>query len=256
MIDFRSNGAVGCAFLCMGLLFVGEAQAQRPRRPNARTMLRNIQKDIEAVQKQLKDAQEELGKAAKDLTRAQSDFKQSQHDVEHIRKTLTDRIGPKVGLQPAQSRLETAKAEHERASLDLAGSLRTNAEFQKLKMSLADAESRIAALKQDKSAGKQGLSQAAKDVQQARAAYQARLDGDPAVKPFRERLDAAEKHMNEVRAKYSLATKNDAELRQSESSLKQSKGNLDRAQAKVNGIQAQIVVLEDRLASNLALLGP
>lgn len=254
----RLANVVICAVVVFGIAGGQTVQAQRGRR-NMSTIIRNIQQDIQNSQKQLQQARQEMIKASTQLGIAQSSYKQAQSEVVQAKKTLTERIGPKVGLPEALARLEQAQGAYEKASGALIGELRTNEEFQKLKEKMTESEERLAALRKDKSnAGsgkKERLAATTKEAHQARDAYHARIDNDSAVKPYREKFLEADAHLKEVRAKLSHDSKNDSELHSAEQSFKQAKGQLEQAQVVVAAIGERIEALEGRIAANYAILG-
>jgi chromosome segregation ATPase len=247
-----------CTAAAFGILAGNPAEAQRGRR-NMSTIIRNIQRDIQNTQKQLVQAQQDMVKAATQLGTAQSSYKQAQSEVAQAKKTMNERIGPKVGLPEALARLEQAQDEYEKASGTLIGNLRNDEEFQKLKEKMTESEERLAALRKDKSnAGsskKERLATMTKEAHHARDLYHTRIDSDPAVKPYREKFLEAEGHLKEVRAKYSHESKNDSELHTAEVSFKQAKGQLEQAQAIAAVVEERVEALQGRLATDYALLG-
>lgn len=252
--------SLGIVAACWTNLSHGQITVKPPRgRGYAGQALKNIQKDIQATQKQLQQAQQDMTKAAKNLSDAQASYKQAQSDVAQARKTLHDRIGASVGLPEAQGQVERAHAEYDKAATGLVAELLNNPDFQQLKQKMTEAEERLAALRKDKtltgSKKREQLAAAGKEALHAKDAYHARIDTDPVVKPFHDKLTVAEERLKEVRMKLGQESKNDPELHQAESSFKQAKGSLEKAEAGVAAMEERIALLQERLAANYALLG-
>lgn len=236
----------------------GEARAQRSR-PSMQSRVRKavnlIQKDIKATQKELATAQQEWGQAAGKLAQAESNFKTAQNDVEKAKKTLHDRVGPKVGLSEAIAALERAENDYEQAVAKRVSSLASDEQFQQLKRSKEVAEEKLTALRQSESASTQAKKTASKEFLQAKEAYLARLDQDPAVKPAKDRVQQADAHLKEVRKKLSEESKSDPELHTAELSFKQAKNELQKSQNMAAAAEAKVEALQERQAANYAALG-
>lgn len=252
---------LGVAILAAGLLSVcgQDAAAQRSRRGSASQAIKKIQRDIAEVQKQLPKALEELGPALKTLGQAQTQFRQAQAEIERARKTLHERVGPKVGLPEALAQSQQARKDYDKAVSTLTRDLHGDEDFQQLEQKHKEAEENLNALRKEKSAGgvdrKSKLAALTKAAHQARDAYQARIDRDPKVKPAYDVWMKADARLAEVRKRLSQETKDDSEVQSAESSFKQAKSALEKAQFAAAGAEGKVAALRERLATDFALLG-
>lgn len=235
---------------------------KKPRRPTPRSTanqaIKNVQKDIKETEKDLKEAQEDLKKAARDLVGAQASYKQATKEVEKAHDSLQERLGPKVGLPEAIGALERAEAEYERAVKGLIAKLADDATFQQLKQAMDEADEAVDALRKDgtsSDARKDRLAQASKDALKARQAYHDRIDHDPAVKPFKDKVMQADSRLKEVRKKLNQEIKDDAPLNAAQSTFKQAKRELERATSASAAAENKVSNLQQRLAVDHAKLG-
>lgn len=248
--------ALICGFC---LLCAPAAEAQRSRRGVANQVARRLQKEIQQIQKQLPEAQEELGKADKSLAQAQVQFRQAQAEIEQARRSLASRVGPKVGLPDALAAAEQAEKAYEDASSEFVRDHRDDPTLKQLRQKHVEAEARLNAFRKDKPGHederKEKLASVTKAAHEARDAYQSRIDGDPAVKPAYERWKKAEARMNEVRKKLSQETKDDPELKSAEAGFKQAKAAFEQAEAVAAAAGSKVALMQERIATNLTLLG-
>ena len=108
----------------------------------------NVKKEIASAEKELKVALEELETASHEFESAQSDFKIAKAEIERAKKTLADRLGPRVGLPDALADLAWAKEAYEQATTKAISRLRTTTKYEDLKQKLDAAESEVAELRQ------------------------------------------------------------------------------------------------------------
>lgn len=234
-----------------------EARAQRGAstyRNRINQAIKNVQKDIAAVQKQLKEALEEQSRAATELHQAQASYKDAQADVERAKKTLTDRLGPKVGLADAVAGAEQARQDYERATAKAVAQLQSTPKYQEIKQALDEAEAHSAALKKE-GGSKERIAEASKAALRAREAYRSMIDHDALVKPAREQVTAAEEHLKEVRTKLHQEIKQDSDLRSAELFFRQAKAALDKAKASYSTAEQKVATLQSRLMADHQLIG-
>lgn len=238
-----------------------EALAQRGSglyRSRINQAAKNVRKDIAAVQKQLKEAQDELSRSSKDLKQAQASYKDAQSDVERAKKSLTERLGAKVGLPAAVTAAEQAHSDYEKATAKAAGQLRNTPKYQEVKQKLDEAEARVETLRHGANSegrSKDRLAEASKAALQAREAYRSLLDSDPQVKLMREKVDRAEERLKEVRGKLQQEIKHDSDLRSAETLFRQSKAALEQAQNSVAAGEQKVAQLQSRLAADQRMIG-
>jgi len=257
-----SRVIAGLAMGCLLSVLAPSAEARVPRRPTVRGQLnkavKNIEKEIKTLEKELNSAQEEYLQAQQELARAHATYQQAQEDREQAEESLQGRVGPKVGLIAAMSAVEDAEQEHKLAADKLVSTLQENAEFQQLIQQRDETEARLVALRKDKSAESspraEVIRKAANDALEAREALRERIDGDPAVKPFRQQKLAAEELLKVARQKFQEATKSDPELRQAEKFLKQSRDEYRTAQRTSAQLEEKISAMQERLVANRLLI--
>lgn len=220
-------------------------------------VIQNVQKDIAATQKQLKEAQESLNRSSREVLQAEQNYKSAKADVERAKKTLTDRLGPKVGLPAAQSELDAAKAEYDKATARALTELKKTPEFEQSSQRLKAAEEKLASLRGGGTDGdrKERLAEAAKEALKARESHRALQDSHPLVKPARERLTNAEKRMEEVHARLHREMAHDSELQSAESEFRRAKGTLEKARAAMVSDEQRVEALQQRLITDHSVIG-
>lgn len=248
------------ALVCsLCLLCADGAEAQRSRRGVANQIARRLQREIQQIQKQLPEAQEELAKAEKSLAHAQVQFRQAQAEIEQARRSLASRVGPKVGLPDALAAAEQAEKTYREASSEFVRDRRDDSSFQQLRQKHLAAEEQLNAFRKSKAPDDGGrkdrLASLTKAAHEARDAYQSRIDGDPAVRPAYDKWKKAEARLNEVRKKLNQETKDDPELKSAESGFKQAKSALEQAEAVAAAAGSKVALMQERIATNLTLLG-
>lgn len=234
-----------------------EAHAQRGAgnyRNRINQIRNNAQKDIAAVQKQLTEAQTELGRASTELRQAQTSIKEAQTDVERAKKSLTERLGPKVGLPEAVAVAEHAHADYASAVAKAEAQLGDTPKFLEAKERMEEAEKRKEAVRQE-GGSRDRLTEASKAALQACDAYRSLIDHDPQVKPARDAFTAAEDRLKDARAKFHHESKNDAELHSAETLFRQSKAALDKAKSAFAVAEQKVVMLQSRLMADHQLIG-
>lgn len=248
------------ALICGVFVFdVQTAAAQRSRRGMSSRITQQLQREIKEIQKDLPKAEEEFSKADKALIQAQSQFRQAQTELEQARRSLADRLGPKVGLPDAMQRADQARKTYDEACAEFVRDHRDDEKFVQRRQAYSAAEDRLNAFRVEKvaksDARKEKLTTLTRAAQEAKDAYQSPIDADPSVKPKREQLVQAETKLQEVRKKLSQESKNDTEVKSADAGFKQAKSALEQADATASAAAVKVSWMQEKIATNLALLG-
>lgn len=209
--------------------------------------VKEAQQDLQEARDRLKEAEQSLKDELERHRKAIAAHKTAGTAIEKVQDRLEAEHGERTGLTAARKALKEVQTEFDRAAKPILERVHADQKplvdsLEKARLALKPKEDHPDA---DRSAA---VAEHAKLTKQLRDYEQAAVEADPATKPLRKRLDAAEAAVQAALKKFEAAVERDGDLKAARKEFDQSKREVDAAETAIAKAQKSLADARNRVA--------